>query len=150
MARSSEWKDWRANHSAVLYPAGKTRGDGALPAIEVASVMVFAYVEDGELHVGVHLDNASDSDYWHLDEAAGVPLRFYVSGTEVYAADRNGVVTAVIPNRVTVNGVALKALIEYADDKRAQTDLEFNVSSADYDGSDHEFQAVVAALEARP
>ena len=45
-----------------------------------------------------------------------------------------------------VDSAALDALIDYADSTRSQSDSQFLVSVAEYERSDKEFEALVAAL----
>jgi len=48
--------------------------------------------------------------------------------------------------RITVDSAALAALISYADDKRVSSDSEF-LCSWEHEGSQHEFDELVNALE---
>jgi hypothetical protein len=54
----------RANEAAKFFPV---LGDDQLPAVQVAGVMVFVYVKDGELHVSAHYDEADPSIFPFCD-----------------------------------------------------------------------------------
>lgn len=71
------------NRAATFWPA-RPEEPGTLPALEVAGVMVFAYLtEAGELLVSVDLDTASPV---LTSPRQTVPLRITVQGTTVYQA----------------------------------------------------------------
>jgi hypothetical protein len=72
------------NRAAKFHPETT---DDERPAIEVAGVLVFTYVnEDGILCVSVDLDTP-DRDVF---PAECVPLRVTVQGNTVFAADQDG------------------------------------------------------------
>lgn len=81
-----------ANEAALFHPYTVAEdGTEGLPAVEVAGVLVFAYVKDGELRVSVDLDTARHPDGpfmiipGHEDE---VPMVITVQGVPVFSAVR--------------------------------------------------------------
>lgn len=82
--------DRAVNEAAVFHPFA-VHGDGtqALPAVEVAGVLVFAYVEGGRLRVSVDLDTA-DQPGGPFTAVPGredeVPMVITVQGTPVFSA----------------------------------------------------------------
>jgi hypothetical protein len=82
--------DRAVNAAAVFHPfAVHDDGTQALPAVEVAGVLVFAYVQDGQLRVSVDLDTAAGPGGpftvvpGREDE---VPMTITVQGTPVFSA----------------------------------------------------------------
>ncbi len=74
-----------AHAAAVAHPfqGGETE---ALPAVEVAGILVFAYLDPHckALRVSVDLDTV---DAWLLNAAECVPMLITVNGDDVFAAD---------------------------------------------------------------
>lgn len=78
------------NRAATFHPS---RNDDELPAIEVAGVMVFAYVDaTGTLRVSLDFDTADPDVFGEGDDGAAlnVPVQVALSGQPVYRIDRNG------------------------------------------------------------
>lgn len=75
------------SREATFHPATDDRDD-TYPAIELAGVWVFLYVEDGMVRVSVDLDTTIP-ELTHGSEQI-VPLHITVQGTTVYYTDPRG------------------------------------------------------------
>lgn len=78
------------NRAARFHP---TTNNDELPAIEVAGVLVFAYVDAaGTLRVSLDFDTADPDVFGEDTDGASlpVPVQVALSGQTVYRADRNG------------------------------------------------------------
>lgn len=76
-----------ANKAAQFHAISSPDG---LPAIEVAGVLVFAYIKDGYLRVSVDLDTVES---WLLTDESGellVPIRIAVGDEDVWCTSPNG------------------------------------------------------------
>ncbi|WP_280428295.1 hypothetical protein [Nocardia brasiliensis] len=70
------------NRTAVFHPES---GDDTHPCLEVAGVLVFAYVDqDGIVRVSVHLDSAEPAV---IDSGGLVPIRIIIEDTTVYDSE---------------------------------------------------------------
>jgi hypothetical protein len=88
-----ECAERQLNLAATFLPAVTDPEAMTLPAVEIAGILVFAYVKDGVLRVSVDLDTAGESDFW-CDPETAVPMQLTVQGHTVYEADDRGMVTA--------------------------------------------------------
>ena len=86
--------DRTANDAAEFLAASRNDPDldtDALPAIRVAGVLVFVYVDDGMLRVSVDLDDVgpenTDADVLDLYNVWQVPMVITVQGEPVFRAD---------------------------------------------------------------
>jgi hypothetical protein len=86
-----EWED-EANRDAKFHQVGRELGAEGLPAVEVAGVLVFAYVRDGKLIVSVDLDTP-DPQLMPSRDANGdglVPMEITIQGKPVFTTDAEG------------------------------------------------------------
>jgi hypothetical protein len=81
---------WRrrvhAEHTAAVLHPYRGSGSDSLPAVEVAGVLVFVYLDERRkaLRVSVDLDTVAP---WLLNDVERVPMLITVNGDEVFSAD---------------------------------------------------------------